>query len=208
MLEVRKLTGFPVCQGDTPGADQVFLYQDENFGGLCEVFGRVKDEFLTNNIVGNDRVSSVKLGANVDLVLYRSPEYSGDLTVFETDDGNLSDTSVGDNRASSLKVVPNGIVHGCSGATPGPQQVYVYRDVNFADQCEAFELGTDKSLRNNIIADNQITSLKVGSGVQVTLFDGRKLKGVSETFTSGDHASLVGSTIDNDRASSLIVAAT
>jgi PKD repeat protein len=91
-----------------PNADQVAFFTDANYGVPCVVkgIGNYADPGAMS--FANDSLSSIKVGSNVKLTLCGDENYGGGCETFTSDDSNLSDNSIGDERASSAKVETRG----------------------------------------------------------------------------------------------------
>lgn len=91
----------PTCN---PGADQVAVFVDANYGGQCVTKG--VGEYSNPSSIGmpNDAISSVRVGANVKAILCKDDNYAGGCEEFTGDDANLGDNSIGDEQVSSMKV--------------------------------------------------------------------------------------------------------
>ncbi len=88
-----------------PGADQVVLYANTNYGGNCVTLGvgeYPNPGYLGS--VGNDNTESIKVGGNVQAVLCEHDNYQGRCETFTGNDPNLSDNTIGANVVSSVKV--------------------------------------------------------------------------------------------------------
>ncbi|WP_347244391.1 pre-peptidase C-terminal domain-containing protein [Thermogutta sp.] len=92
----------PSC---TPNADQVALYADTGYGGSCVTLG-VGDYPNPGYLgsLGNDNAESIKVGSNVQAILYEHDNYQGRSETFTGDDSNLGDNYIGANSVSSVKV--------------------------------------------------------------------------------------------------------
>ncbi len=93
----------PVC---VPGANQVSLYSEPNFGGDCALLdpGNYPDFSTLSPLIDNG-VVSVRVGANVIAVLYDGTAYTQRQETFISDDHNLADNRVNDQQVSSIKVL-------------------------------------------------------------------------------------------------------
>ena len=91
-------------------------------------------------------------------------------------------------------------------AEPGASQAFLYSDSAYYGNCEVFEVGKDKSLANNIVGDNTVSSVKVGDSVVLILYTKKRFRG-QEGFLTGDNPWVAwnGQSIvfPNDAASSL-----
>ena len=90
-----------------PGADQIALFANTGYSGSCVVLG-VGDypNPGTLGVVGNDNAESIKVGSNVQGILYEHDSYQGRSETFLSDDDNLNDNNIGGNAVSSAKVQP------------------------------------------------------------------------------------------------------
>ena len=84
-------------------ADQVALFEHDNFRGRCVVKGI--GEYPNPPAMGfpNDTASSIRIGSNVKAILCKHDGFN-DCETFEHDDSHLSDNHIGNDQLSSLKV--------------------------------------------------------------------------------------------------------
>jgi len=92
----------PQCN---PNSDQIALYADTGFGGACVTLG-IGEYPSPGNLgsVGNDNAESIRVGGNVQVILYEHDYYNGRSEIFTGEDSNLSDNYIGANSVSSVKV--------------------------------------------------------------------------------------------------------
>ncbi len=92
----------PTCN---PGADQVALYADPNYGGNCVTLG-LGDYPNPGALgsLGNDNAESIRVGSNVKAILYEHDAYQGRAETFTGDDANLNDNYISSNTVSSVQV--------------------------------------------------------------------------------------------------------
>ncbi len=81
----------------------VTLYENTHFGGRSEIFYD-GDTDLRNNLIGNDRASSIKVPPNCTVTLYGDGDYRGRSVTLHEDTADLGDTGIGNDAVSSLKV--------------------------------------------------------------------------------------------------------
>ncbi len=88
-----------------PNADQIALYANTGYGGACVVLG-VGDYPNPGTLgpVGNDNAESIKVGGNVQGILYEHDNYGGRSETFMGDDDNLGNNNIGANSVSSARV--------------------------------------------------------------------------------------------------------
>jgi len=92
----------PSCN---PNADQIALYANTGYGGSCVTLG-VGDYPNPGYLgsLGNDNAESIRVGSNVQAILYEHDNYQGRSETFTSDDSNLGDNYIGANSVSSVKV--------------------------------------------------------------------------------------------------------
>lgn len=93
----------PAC---IPTADQVAIYSEANFQGICDKFG-VGDYYSTASLrnLGDNNVDSLMVGSNVRALLFDYDDGGGRTEAFEANDANLRDNRIGANMVSSMRVV-------------------------------------------------------------------------------------------------------
>jgi len=96
-------TPLPECH---PGPNQAALYVDADYSGQCVV--REVGQYPNPGAIGlpNDAISSLRVGANVQVVLCRDDNYGGFCETFTADDPNLTDNPIGNDQVSSARVEP------------------------------------------------------------------------------------------------------
>jgi len=136
------------------------LCRDDNYGGGCEDLTG-DDTNLTDNGIGNDTVSSVKVQPRTtpcnpsadQVAIYADANYGGACALLGMGDypnpGYLG--SVGNDDAESIRV-------------GGNVKATLYEHDNYAGRAETFT-GDDSNLGDNSIGANQVSSVKVGSRV-------------------------------------------
>ena len=95
-----------VCTESTqPRSGEVLLYQSIDFGGKCQRFNTSIPD-LSDEPIGNNTVSSMKVGHDIRGGLYSAVDYRGDSTTIGPWKvwSNLASSNVGDNTASSLRI--------------------------------------------------------------------------------------------------------
>ncbi len=85
---------------DRGGRKGVTLYEDADFRGRSEFFTE-DDPRLSDNRVGNDLASSIRIDRGCHVTLYEDERYKGDSVVLEDDERRLEDTRVGNDGVSS-----------------------------------------------------------------------------------------------------------
>ena len=190
-----------------PKVTSVILYKDKNFSGEEWVFEfesgatNIKVSQLPNRGVPNNAISSIRVGSAVEVFLHNSYNYGGKRVRFTQSESNLGDF---DDKASSMIIIPS----------LDDYSVRLYKDLNFSGNNKTFY--HNKEVRNKREAtrisklyfagfspNNSLSSIVIGSKVEVYLFRG--------THYEGAHLRLKKSIQDlsnynfNDTASSMLI---
>ena len=92
------------CTAIPLGADQVALYEHADYCGLYTVLAPGDYASPSAFSFYNDRASSIRMGNNAAAVLCQDEGYGGVCETFDRDVPNLTDTVIGNDQVSSLKV--------------------------------------------------------------------------------------------------------
>ena len=79
------------------------IYEHSNYGGIEEVI-RVDDVLLSGNAIGDNAVSSIRVGPHTAVYLYTLPNYGGVSEFFGSDDSDFMDNLVGHDTVSSIRM--------------------------------------------------------------------------------------------------------
>jgi hypothetical protein len=85
----------------TPSANEVLFYTGTDYSGTCVVKGLGP----TKMGISNDALSSIKVGANAQVVVCQDTDYNGTCQLFTENVPDMATTSVGNNAASSAVVM-------------------------------------------------------------------------------------------------------
>ncbi|MGX1832301.1 Vps62-related protein [Paenibacillus taichungensis] len=185
---------FPLAQPAQAAEDNaVMVYQDGDFGGSSQPFGVGQFNVNQLNVVGNDKISSVKVAPGYRLTLYRDKDFSGDTKTLTGDAGWLDDFN---DATSSLKVEKIG----------GPNKpVIAYSNSPYGGFEQQFDIGSYNvdELKAGV-GNDAISALRIAPGYKVTLYKDYNFAGYSKVLTAD--AIYVGGDI-NDSVSSLKVEA-
>jgi murein DD-endopeptidase MepM/ murein hydrolase activator NlpD len=96
----------PAC---VPGANQVALFDRQDYRGECVVLGLGNYQTPSSlGTLGDNRLVSIQIGANVQATLYQESNLQGRAETLLTSDSNLSDNRIGQKTVSSLRVQTRG----------------------------------------------------------------------------------------------------
>lgn len=187
----------PTC---TPVANQVSLFEHAVYAsGQCVSIG--VGEYPTPAAMGfgNDVLSSIKVGAAVEVVLCKDATYLNDCQLFTADNPKLEDTRIGNDTVSSLVVRPRGQ----SPCLPAAGQVSVYMHRDFEGPCKVLSEGGFETLPADVRNDS-ISSARVGGAVQLVGCVDARYQRDCERFIA-DVGNFASTRVGNDRISSLRV---
>ena len=157
------------------------LYRDPGFRGESV---RVYDNGLNLSTLNMDNVvSSLRIDEGCYVVLYELPALRGANQIIRYDVGELNG-AVGDDRASSIRVVCDDGGASASTEDPGPdgrpvQGVVVYRDAGFRGESMVLTDGDYPTLRGTRVDNGTISSVAVGTGCIAFLYESTDFRGRS-----------------------------
>ncbi|MBK9711482.1 MAG: DNRLRE domain-containing protein [Kouleothrix sp.] len=153
------------------------LYSGTGYGGSCVTLN-IGDYSDPGNLalVGNDNTRSIRVGGNVQAILYWDSGFQGLSETFTSDDSDLTNNSIS-NQTSSARVQRR-IDH--------PIQLYI--DPNYANgYCYGDAEGSYVNLDGCAGYNDQVSSMLISSGWSVRLYKDANLAGTSKCFTSSDN---------------------
>ena len=176
------------------------LYEHSNYGGRCTRFTS-DDNRLSDNPIGNDAASSIKVIGNFEAVVYENDDWGGTSTTFTGDDPDFGNDSINHDRASSIRVRrrDSGGVSNCDGG----QGVYLYEHPNYAGRCSKFT-GDAPNPREWYVGNDTASSMHIIGNYEATVCEHDDYNGVCSTFTTDD-SDFGNDSIGHDRASSIRV---
>lgn len=174
-----------------PGPDEISIFQDVNFSGSCVNLnlGNLGNGFSPKigmypssswfRGMGNDSISSMRIGANVSAKVCTDANYSGAcLWNIVTDQPRM----LWNDAISSITVYPR--TWDCNN--PASDQVVVWSGLNFTGACQVLPIGDYFSSDWMGLANDSMTSIRLGSAVQALLCRDSYLGGVCDTLTQSE----------------------
>ena len=185
------------------GSGGVTLFEDSGFRGRQETFVQ-DDPTLSDNLLGQDRASSVRVALGCWVRLFENSGFRGRYVDLAMDIPDLRSTALGTDSASSLRVSCAGEWWGNFGDLGQRGRVTLYEDRDFRGRGESF-VDDDPALEDNPIGQDSASSVRVDPGCRVRLYEdsgfgGRYIDLVESARDLGY------SPIGGDSASSLSVA--
>jgi hypothetical protein len=193
-----------VYRGDLPpenscdGSDGVYLYEDTAYDGRCVKLtgdsGDLSDQTF-NNVA-----SSIRIIGDWTATLFVDQNYSGDSSTFTGDDADLANNTIGDNRASSVRVQRGSLPS--DAVCDGGEGVYLYEHPNYEGRC--VKLTGDAGDLRTFGFDDTTSSLRMVGSWTAILFRDLYGTGISSTFTQ-DNPNVAGDLIGDNQATSASV---
>lgn len=183
-----------------PAPDEILIYVDNDFGGSWMSLPTGNYYNAGQMQMPDNSLSSVKVGRNVRAYLCENNDLTGKCQFFvwvPNQHPALAQT-IGNDNVSSIRVEYN------NSCAHGPDEIVLFLHANYEAPCQVLRIGAyDNSGAFNLPNDS-ISSVKVGSNVQLVLCELHNFDGVCETFTSND-SYLGDNPIGDERVSSIRV---
>ncbi len=167
--------------------DGVTLFNNADYGGTRKSFELGTYDRFSQLPIGNDGLSSVSIADGLTVTLYEHG-LKGGASVLLTSDTPALSTYGFDNKASSMVVSVQGAA--------------IYEHENYKGRMQILRQGS-YTLSDLNLGNDSISSIRVGSGYSVKLYEHNDFGGSSKTLAAD--ASSLGSF--NDKTSSIVVSA-
>ena len=171
-------------------AGNVVLFEHADFRGRSEIVNEDRDN-LKGSVVGNDRVSSIRVPRGFKVTLYADSGYRGKFVVLYDDVRDLGRTGLGNDRASSVRV---------ERVDGRPEPVIFYTLPNFRGKSERFYEGRT-NMRDTFLGNDSVSSVRIPRGMSVTIYRDKDYGGESVVLYD-DVANLVRTSVGNKKMSS------
>ncbi len=112
----------------------------------------------------NDSISSLRVGSDVQVYACRDENFAGACVLIRGAHPTMANTGMGNDQITSLKVQPIGAALPCE---PGPLQVALYEDANYAGDCRRLPVGDYATATSTGLPNDSVSSIRVGPGAQV-----------------------------------------
>lgn len=175
----------------------VILFEHSEFQGRYEVFA-TDDPDLSDNTIGYHQASSVRVPPGWTVTLFSDRSFQGESLDLTHDEARLSKTDFGNDRVGSLQVI-----RATQAGIPAAHGIQLFDQAGFRGRHET--LTADRAnLKDSIVGNDRLRSLRVPRGVKVTCFGDRDFEGEAEVFLSDD-SDLSENSIGADSVSSIKV---
>jgi hypothetical protein len=150
-------TGVAIPCGRDAGPNEVIVYRDADFNGPCASLGMGFYPFPQNFLIGNDDISSIKVGSNARLRVFRDGVYAGGWTVYNptTRSGGLGSWN---DIISSVRVEPANRSEFCNDLQEG--EIALFETTNLRGDCVVLPASGEYANAESMgIANDSISSL-------------------------------------------------
>jgi len=164
---------FAACN---PGPKQVAFFQHTNYKGKCAIRGAGNYQNSSNIGLSNDSISSIKMGFLAKVRVCINSNFGGICNTITKNTDNLKKVRVGrfgfngpnwNDRISSAIVSFKPIV--TTTVLPGPGQVAFYEHSNYRGKSIVLGQGYYNNSNEMKIANDSISSIKLGKGAKVRI---------------------------------------
>lgn len=170
---------------EQPPEPRVTLYEGRFYEGASQSFGVGSHDVHTFKRIGDNRVSSVKVDAGLRVTLYEDIGFKGNTLPLAADTTHLE---YFEDLCSGIKVErvrPNealkvNAMQAAIQASPAPlDEAVFYESADFTGRATSYGVGKHTKLG---LGDDQISSVKVPSGMKVTLYENADFTGRKEVL--------------------------
>jgi len=178
--------------GQCNRGEGVYLFEHAHCQGRAtQITENMASLFYAN--IGNNTASSLAIGGDYAVTVYRDANFQGEANVFVRSDADFSDNHVGNDRVSSVRIR----VGGCDDLAG----VYLYEHANHTGRCAKFK-ESSANLTFEYIKNDTASSIRMIGHYAATVYEHANYHGTTSTFTQED-PNFGGERIGHDRASSL-----
>ncbi len=151
-----------------PLAREVLVYRDANFTGACAVLVAGFYPFAANFLIGDDQLTSIKVGSEVRARVFKDEAFSGSWNAYPpgTRSAGLGEF---DNRITSIRVEPSDRSQICDDVREG--EVGLYQNPRFEGDCVVLPgEGSYPNPEAMGIANDRISSIYNNSARRMQVF--------------------------------------
>jgi hypothetical protein len=190
-------TSFAGDRCGTHKAGQAAFFKDSKYRGACVVryVGRYSNSKRIG--IGNDKISSIKVGSQTQVRLCRDNNFGGGCKTYTKSTPSLG--RMNDKTSSAIIEKIGSSADRCGRLKVG--QAAFYKDSKYRGACVVRKIGRYSNSKRIGIGNDKISSIKVGSRTQVRLCRDSNFRGGCKIYTRNT-PSLGGL---NDKTSSAII---
>jgi len=150
-------------QCDAVKSGQVAFFEHGKYKGACVIRGVGRYENSNGIGIGNDKISSVKVGSGTQVRLCRDNGFRGGCELYTKSAPSLKGMNDKTSSAIIEKVVPTKST--AANCRPNANQVAVFEHSEYKGACAVLGVGNYKNSSEIGVANDTITSVLVGSNV-------------------------------------------
>jgi len=154
---------------DTLKPGQAAFFEHGKYKGACVVrkIGRYSNSRAVG--IGNDKISSIKVGSRTQVRLCKDNNFRGGCKTYTRSTPSLG--RMNDKTSSAIidRIIPT--KNTSVRCKPNANQVAVYEDINFKGACAVLGVGNYKNSSEIGVANDTISSIKVGNNVAIVGFE-------------------------------------
>jgi hypothetical protein len=164
-LATAMLFGSLAARADcVPKDNQAAFSTNANYQGACALLGVGDYPTATSIGLPNDSISSLRVGSGVQVYACRDENFAGSCVLIRGAHRTMVNTGMDNDQITSIKVQPIGAALPCE---PGPLQVALYEDANYAGDCRRLPIGDYATATSTGLPNDSVSSIRVGPGAQV-----------------------------------------
>ncbi|HEY3230439.1 MAG TPA: beta/gamma crystallin-related protein [Roseiflexaceae bacterium] len=163
------------------GQDGIYLFEHPQYQGRCVKFTSDAPDLRVFGF--DDSVSSIRILGDWTATLYRDLSRTGIASAFGQDDPDVSNDSIGDNQATSLRA-EHWIVLPVENRCDGGEGAYLYEHPQYQGHC--LKLTGDALDLRTLGFDDAVSSVRILGNWTVTLYRDLYGTGIPSTFTQSD----------------------
>ena len=150
-----------------PAANQAAFFQHSNYNGECAI--RPIGRYASRSEIARFKISSIKLGPGTQLTLCSGNNFKGYCKTHRKNTPSLG--GMNDNTSSAIAEKLSPITKDTSHCAPNDNQATVYEHVNYKGACSILDIGNYQNSSGMGIANDAISSIKVGKNVALVGFE-------------------------------------
>jgi len=188
------------CDALKPG--QAAFFEHSKYSGACVVrtLGRYANAKSIG--IGNDKISSIKVGSRTQVRLCKDNNFRGGCKTYTRSMSSLG--KMNDKTSSAIIGKTTSTTTASVSCRPRANQVVFFQHAKYQGACSVRNMGRYANAKAIGIGNDKISSIKLGSGSHVVLCKDNNFRGGCKTYTKS--MSSLGKM--NDKTSSAIIVKT
>lgn len=162
---------------DALKSGQAAFFEHSKYKGACVIrqLGRFSNSRGIG--IGNDKISSIKVGPRTQVRLCRDNNFKGGCKTYTNNMASLGGMNDKTSSATIEKIVPT--KNSSVNCKPNANQIAVYEHVRYKGACALLGVGNYKSSSEIGVANDTISSVLVGTNVAVVGYNHTEFRSVN-----------------------------